>query len=800
LPELEHSGQSAIPRSWFARLGQFIYRYRHLVILAWVALVSFSLALTPQLDRVLQGTGMLYNAGEAQRAEQRLKQELNIDPDALTIVFQTQNPVSAADSLTIQPILDDISKLSAVRSLTSAAQRPEYRSQDGRTQYAIVSLQAQGNAAVPVLDQIEQVLNHRQAARLTSRPTDNLTDDLKVFLIGKPVVDREVQQISKIDLGRAELTALPLTLVALLIVFRSIVAASMPVAMGAMTVSVTFGLLYLVSLKLSVSIFALNIASMLGLGLGIDYSLIIVNRFREELVAGSVQQAVIRAIDTAGRAVFFSGLTVCIGLVALLLFPILLLQSLGVAGSLVVLISVAAALTLLPALLSVIGHRINWGINWHWIDWYRSNWHRVNWQRSWKNQLQTAWLRVFQIQPIQAEGTENSSVWETIARLVIQNSLVAIAIVLIIISGLTAPFLGIRFGLGGIDILPQTTAAHEGVTLLEDAFGLGEASPILLEIHSKTNEPILSKSYIETLYYVVQQLEADSRVATVQSLFNLVPHLNAQSYQQLYADPAAVPAPLATAIGQLSSRSTTLIAVTSRTRSNDPDSQSLVADLRALSLQDLEVQVAGQTASALDTIDIVYRRFPIVLCVIMTVTFLALCALLNSVVLPLKAIAMNLLSIGASFGALVFIFQQGNFQSWLNFTAVGYLDVLLPIVLFCVLFGLSMDYEVFLLSRIKEAYDQSGDNSESVIEGLKQTGGMITSAALLMIIVTSAFAFTSIIFVKALGLGTAIAVLVDATLIRAILVPATMHLMGKWNWWMPEFLNLDRIRYQIRLK
>ena len=799
MPELEHSGQATVPRSWFARLGQFIYRYRQLVILAWVALVIFSLVLTPQLEKALQGAGVLYNAGEAHRAEQRLKQELNIDPGALTIVFQSQDPVPAAEPRTIQPILDDIAKLAAVRSLTSAAQHPEYRSQDGQTQYAIVNLRVQDNAAIPVIDQIEQVLSHRQTARLASRSTGDPTDDLKVFLLGKPIIDRDVQHISEIDLARAELTALPLTLVALLVVFGSIVAASMPVAMGAMTVSVTFGLLYLVSLKLSVSVFALNIASMLGLGLGIDYSLLIVNRFREELGSGSVQQAIVRSIDTAGRAVFFSGLTVCIGLIALLLFPISLLQSLGVAGSLVVLVSVAAALTLLPALLGVVGHWINWQTNW-----------QTNWQMHWQSQIQKVWIKVAllrtarlkpaRLKPARPESLENQSFWETIARNVIRNSIVAILMVSLIIGGLTSPFLAIRFGLGGVEVLPRSTQTHEGVTFLEDAFGLGEISPILLTVHSKTDKPILSESYIETLYYVVKQLQADSRVASVRSLFNLVPRLNAQSYQQLYADPAKVPTAIATAIDRLSSRSTTLIAITSRTRSNDPDSQSLVADLRALSLQDLEVQVAGQTASALDTIDIVYQRFPIVLCVIMSVTFLALWALLNSVILPLKAIAMNLLSIGASFGAVVFIFQEGNFAAWLNFTTVGYLDVLVPIVLFCVLFGLSMDYEVFLLSRIKEAYDQSGDNSASVIEGLKQTGGMITSAALLMIIVTSAFAFTSIIFVKALGLGTAIAVLVDATLIRAILVPATMHLMGKWNWWTPRFLKLDRMRYWIRPK
>lgn len=247
----------------------------------------------------------------------------------------------------------------------------------------------------------------------------------------------------------------------------------------------------------------------------------------------------------------------------------------------------------------------------------------------------------------------------------------------------------------------------------------------------------------------------------------------------------------------MSSDSTTLVAVNSRTDTNDAATRNLVQELRNLSLNGLQVQVGGQTASQLDTVQVIYRRFPLVLAVIMAVTFIVLCVLLNSVILPLKAIIINLLSIGASFGALVFIFQEGNFHTWLNFTPVGYLDILLPVILFCVLFGLSMDYEVFLLSRIKEAYDRTGDNTKSVIEGLERTGRIITSAALLMIIVTGAFALTSIIFVKALGLGIALAVLFDATLIRAILVPASMHLMGKWNWWAPKFLGLDRIKLEL---
>ncbi len=787
MSEIEKSGFDPVASpSLFAWLGRLCYRYRRTVIAIWGILVLLSLALTPYLDSVLKGAGMVYEGGEANRVEQLLQQQLKIAPDPLTIVFQ--NTQNSDNKTQVEQILTQVKNLPSVSSVVSATERPDYLNTEGNIQYSVINLKVTGLETVPVIERIEQVLS------------ESNTGNLKTFLTGKFVVERDAQRISKVDLAKAELFALPLTLVALLFVFGSVIAATMPVAMGIMSVSVTFGLLCLVSLKMDLSVFVLNITSMLGLGLGIDYSLLIVNRFREELETNSVEKAIVRTIDTAGRAVFFSGLTVCIGLVSLLLFPILLLRSLGVAGSLVVLLSVAAALTLLPALLGIVGHNIN------------------------------RWTVV----PI---SPQRSGIWSNIAQNVIRYSVAAVAIVLAIVIILTSPFFQARFGVGDASILPKGVSAREGVEVLSKAFGPGETSPLLLAISTKSpGDSIFSEQHIATLYNLVAKLKADSRVAKVSSLVNIDPRLSLKDYQQLYRAPQLplnsesvekteltplIPHPPYPPLvrgeqgetnslplirggsrrGQLDffkqSDSTTLIVVKSHTPSNDKTSQNLVQELRALSLNNLQVQVGGQTASALDTIQEVYQRFPVVLAVIMSVTFVVLCLLFNSVILPLKAIIINLLSLGASFGAMVFIFQEGNFHTWLNFVPLGYLDILLPVVLFCVLFGLSMDYEVFLLTRIKEAYDLSGNNTLSVIEGLERTGKIITSAALLMIIVTSAFALTSIIFVKALGLGTALAVFIDTTLIRAILVPATMHLMGKWNWWSPKFLHLDRIKVKL---
>jgi putative drug exporter of the RND superfamily len=746
----ESIGKAARQSSIFAKIGRLSYRYRLTVIVLWGILLLLSLVISPHLESVLQGVVTTYESGEAFQAEKVLNQELSIDPEALTLVFASlDNRALSEHKAEIEQKLTQIRALSTVKEVPKDWERPENLSADGRSAYSQSYLKVKGIDIFPAIANIKKIL------------TENEKNNLEIYLTGKKVFDYEDHQISQNDLVRAEIIALPLTLIALLFVFGSVIAAILPIAMAVMTVSVSCGLLYLFALQMDISVFALNLTTMLGLGIGIDFALVMVSRFREELSAGSLEQAVVRTVDTAGRAVFFSGLTTCIGLVSLLLFPINLLQSLGLAGSVVVFLSIGAALTLLPALLGLLGSSLN-------------AWRILN----------------------PTSGTQRF--WGEMARHVIRHSILAVALVLVVVMGMTSPFLEARWGLGGVETLPADVEARKGVEVLEQAFGNGAASPILLTVRSTDpNTPILSKKHIATLYPLVKRWEADPRVDSVKSLFNIDPQLNPENYQQLYAQKQLLSPPLLEAVKQLSNDSITLIKINSKTDSNDKNSFALVKELRDLNASGLQFLVGGQTASSLDTIEVVTRRFPWVLAAMMAVTFVALTILFQSVILPLKAIFLNLMSISASFGALVFVFQQGNFKTWLNFTPVGYIDILLPIVMFCVLFGLSMDYEVFLLTRMKEVYDRTGNNRVCIIEGLERTGQIITSAALLMIIVTGAFAFTSLIFIKALGLGVAIAVFVDSTLIRAVLVPASMNLLGKWNWWSPRFLHLDRFQWRL---
>ncbi|MGF1536275.1 MAG: MMPL family transporter [Elainellaceae cyanobacterium] len=733
----------------FTLIGQLSYRYRFWVLGLWVILLLGGAWLGSGLDGILKGTGTIYTGGKAAQAEQRLDRELGIKTDSLTMVLDSREALQpeasqpvALQPVDLKPLLASVKALPAVEavdpSLSNSTTTATNTSTPSRVEAWQVSLTMQGSEAYPVIDEISQIL---QAETPPS---------VKGYLTGKDVVDFESQQISKKDLLKAEAIALPLTLVALIVIFRSLVAAVMPVALALMTVSVTSGLIYGIAHYIDVSIFAINLTTMLGLGIGIDFTLVMVSRFREELPHHDVAAAVVRTVETAGEAVFYSGLTTCIGLFSLLLFPVVLLQSLGVAGSLVILMSILAALSLVPALLGVLGPNIN------------------------------RW-RVLSCSPQRCPN----GFWATLTRQVIRFRVPAAAAVVALIMALASPFSQASWGIGDVNILPASTQARQGVEVLEDAVGPGQASPIWLVVSSDDPAKVIwDEAHSETVDELVHQLETDERIARVQSRFNFTPQLDLAQYQQPFQD--AQQAPPQRAIAQVSSDTTTLIAVSSKTNSNHPQSRALVQDLRQLDLPGLSVMVGGATATQLDTLEVIAQRFPWAFGAIMLVTFVSLFWLFGSVLLPLKAIFFNVMSIAASFGALVFVFQQGHFQHLLNFTPVGYLDILLPVVLFCVLFGLSMDYEVFLLSRMKEAYDRTGNNSTSIVEGMACTGRIITSSALLTMIVTGAFAMTSIIFVKALGLGVAISVLIDATLVRAILVPASMKLMGRWNWWAPE--------------
>ncbi|HZT98827.1 MAG TPA: MMPL family transporter, partial [Ktedonobacteraceae bacterium] len=505
-----------------------------------------------------------------------------------------------------------------------------------------------------------------------------------------------------------------------------------------------------------------------------DYSLFMVSRFREELAHGrSVEDAVILTVAIAGRAVAFSGLTVSIGLFGLTFFRISMLRSVGMGGVLVVILAVLAAITLLPAILAIIGLKVNaFPVRLSWL-----------WKRNASPQ--------FNATTASSEAGLHRGFWYRLSAFVMRYPVRVFVPVLLLLIGFGLPFLGVRFSAPDASILPPAVPSRAAFDLLASRFNGSETTPILLAVQTKGD--VLTPDNIRNLYYYVQRIEADPRVARVDSIVSADPRFTLDQYELLYAHPQQITDPYLAAFMKSSvAGNTTSIQVISKYSMLDPRSQTLVQAIRNTPPgHGITALVGGGTAFDIDYVNSIYTDFPIAVLVVSLTTYFVLLLLFRSVVLPLKAIVMNTLSILASYGALVIIFQEGFGHQILGFTPLGFVEATSPILLFCSLFGLSMDYEVFLLSRVQEAFWQTGDNTRSVAIGLQRSGGIITSAAVIVVVVSLCFATADVILVKALGLGMALAVIIDATLVRGLLVPATMRLLGDWNWWLP-FVGVQR--------
>ncbi len=592
--------------------------------------------------------------------------------------------------------------------------------------------------------------------------------DVQSHVGGGPVFYDDIQSVSESDLRRAELLAFPFAIIALLFVFRSIVASVLPALVGGCAVVISLALIFGLGQITPLSIFVLNITTLFGLGLGVDYSLFMVSRFREEIGHGrSIEDAVAITVATAGRAVAFSGLTVSIGLFGLTFFRINMLHSVGLGGILVVLLAVLAALTLLPAMLAILGLRVN--------------------------AFPVRIPRLLRRSAV-ADGAlqgERQGFWYRLSQFVMRYPVRIFVPVLLLLIGFGLPFLGVRFSAPDASILPANVPSRAAYDLLVSRFNQRETTPILMAVQTKGNA--LTPENIKNLYYYVKRIEADPRVERVDSIVSADPRFTLDQYELLYTHPQLIADPYVGAFLKSSvAGDTVFVQVISKYGMVDPQSQTLVQTIRNTNPgHGISILVDGGTAGNIDYVSSLYTDFPKAVLIVALTTYLVLFFLFRSLLLPLKAIIMNTLSILASYGALVLIFQDGFLHQLLGFTPLGFVEASSPILLFCSLFGLSMDYEVFLLSRIQESFWQTGNNTRAVAMGLQRSGGIITSAAVIVIVVSSCFATADMILVKALGIGMALAVLIDATLVRGLLVPATMRLLGDWNWWLP-FAGVQR--------
>ena len=720
----------------FEAWGRLLSRRRRLTLALTLLFVAFAgIWGTGVFGKLSSGDNFTPPASESQREANQADQVFGRN-DADVVVLYRSATMTVSDPAYRQAVEAALSGLPGadVARVTTywSSGSPRLVSTDRHSTYAVLQLTGADDAA-----------RHQtyDAIKNDLIPASLAADGVTARVGGNVAMEVAVNSEVSADIAKAEGFSMPVLLILLLVIFGSLAAASLPVAIGGLAILGSFTVLRLLTMATTVSIYSLNITTILGLGLGIDYGLFMVTRFREELHRQpTVEQAVARTVATAGRTVAVSGVTVAVALTSLMLFPENFLRSMGYGGVATVAVDVLAALIVLPALLAVLGHRVN----------------ALRIRRS------------VQRPPLEAARSaaprdESSGAWYRLARSVMRRPLAYVTVITIALLALGAPFLRISWGGTDARTLPAASTIRQVSEALDSQFPVNSTDPIEALITgasaSAGGRPALA-SYLH-------RIDAIPGVTGAQ--------VTGASGDAVRVDIGYTPPTVSAA------------------------ARHIVTEIRALAPPPgTAVLVGGTTAGLVDELASLGSTLPWMALLVCLSTFVLLFLAFGSMVLPLKAIVMNVLSLSATFGVIVWIFQWGHLSGLLRFTPTGSIDPTMPILMLAIIFGLSMDYEVFLLSRVRERYDQTGDNTVAVAAGLQRTGGVITSLALLLIIVVGAFSASGITFIKLMGVGMIVALIVDATVVRVLLVPATMRLLGRANWWAPRPLRRLYARYGIR--
>ncbi|MAF93366.1 hypothetical protein CMO85_01725 [Candidatus Woesearchaeota archaeon] len=614
--------------------------------------------------------------------------------------------------------------------------------------------------------------NRKEAKSIMNDLHDSvdLADAFEGWMTDGIAVDWTFDDRIKNDLIKAELVSGPLSLLILGIVFGSLIAALLPVGVGVGTVLAAIGMTIWLSNVTDVTVYATNIISLIGIGVSIDYSLFLVNRFREELARGhDVRTATAMSCATAGKAVFYSGITVAIGLMGMLFFTNTSLPSLGIGGTIAVTIAMVYSTIVLPAVMAWLGPRVN----------------------------------SLKIPYALDMSARDDGMWARIAKRVMDRPWAVLVPTLILLIGAGLPFAYAEFSLSSWKALPPDDESRLGMELIDEQWPDQAANSIFLVIDTDGADP-LSDVNLRAQHAYLTELLNDSRVSGGIGVGLPSPGMSADEVVQYWNTPDEFLPPEQAAMREslreaFVGTNATMMSVQLKGAQTNVDSREVVEDVRSerddfleeLTGEDDRLLVAGFAAYNADNLKAIADNLPRALAFILIATTFLIFMQVRSLVIPIKAIAMNILSISASFGMLVWVFQWGYGAELLNFTPQP-IDSGNPVIMFCIVFGLSMDYEVLMLSRIHEEWERTGDNTLAVANGLQKTGGLITGAAAIMVVVFSAFGLSSVIILKQIGLGLALAIFIDATLVRALVVPSTMRLMGKWNWWAPAFLQASQ--------
>jgi RND superfamily putative drug exporter len=732
-------------RSFMVRLSGFLTRRRWWVLAAWLVTLAIAAPMAAKQTEHLSGGGFDVPGSQSQAVETAVtKHFAETEAGRIGVVLQPAPDASPEQTAAaVQRARSQVAAAGNGAEITPrAAAQAEAQLSAGKP--AVVPVKASGSA--------DELVNTASDLRDEISPGDEV-NGVTPYLVGQPAMWAALSEVSKEDLQTAEGEGFPIVALILIAVFGSLAAASLPLALGAVAVTVTGAIIYLLSQQMEMSVFVTNMASMLGIGVAVDYSLFILARFRESVRAGKgAAEARAEALSTSGVAVTFSGLAVIISLGGLWMVQNQALRSMALGAMVVVATAILVATTLLPALIRILGHRVEaGGIAWRVLRAGRSVWRKRRRPGSTRPDRETFWQQ-----------------W-TFS--VMRHPVVSVVAVTAVLLTMAIPVLSIQTGNGAIKQFDPKSDARVGTEIAARVSG-GGADPVKVVArfdHGTPSDPA-----------------------------------NARAIRAFRRSAAADPQVEAVSPPVISGNQALIDVGTRAEAAESQESLDLVKRLRtevvpgtALSSV-ATVDVGGEPARVVDARDQINGSMWKIIVFVLGLSFLVLMVMLRSIVLPLKAVLMNLLSIGAAYGVLIAVFQWGWLDGFAGFHSLGALDTLTPPLVLAVVFGLSMDYEVFLLSRIKERYDMHGDNKRAVGEGLASSASVITSAALIMVCVFSVFVLTGVPSIKQLGLGTAVAIAIDATLVRLILVPAAMELLGKWNWWLPRWL--DRLLPHVGLE
>lgn len=711
------------------KLGGIIYRYRKWVLALWILIIGISGVFALNLPSVLSGNGFEYK-GEYNETRKILEKDFGQAKSSIILVFQRESNVSDAEwNQFIQTTFEDLKEFEGAKSITTPYDRDGMIKDDYA--YGLLSFDKSAEDLSDEIHKLNKILKSKKG--------------LKVTLTGEPIIVQDLNIASQEDLAKAEMIGLPIALIVLVLAFGGLIAASIPIVIGVVSILTTMGAVFFFSYGTDLTIFILNIVPMIGLALSIDFALLLINRYKEELQTKSIEEAIKISVATAGRSIIFSGLCVFIGLSALWFIQIDIFQNVALGGMAVVFISAFCALTFLPALLAILGSKIN----------------------------------KFSILQI---VDNKKSIWHRFAKFVMKRPvLMAAAALAILLAGLI-PVTQMTMTIPGTESLPEKYPSRVAFEAFEENFiPKDKRNEKKVSVVLETKGNVLEPSNLEKVSSFLAQLSKDKLVDAVDSPFSATGIQDEEKLSQLLRfGQKEQTAPI---LDYFVRDNKMLIEVYLKTNDHSAEAREWIRDWSTRDLE-LTAHFGGAIKFEQEIFDEIFEKAPYSLLLIVVSTFFILMAAFRSILIPLKAILMNILSLSCTFGIVVWIFQQGHLG-----VEPADIALILPVFVFTLVFGLSMDYEVFLISRIQEFYLKTRDNTEATISGLTYTSKIITSAAAIMIVVTGAFAFTGVMPIKQLGVGIAIAIFIDATIVRMVLVPALMKLFGDWNWWFFGYKN-----------